>query len=134
MTSSFIKSNQIYEVLPLMNVRNLASGQLLRKVLLGDGLSPSACLRGYSCCVSGAGGALGRRPALSLGDSQLRVFAQGVLFVLLQHQSLSSHQEGGAGGGGGKPLGQLSLVAINPLSGRSILATRLHPPSTWSGR
>lgn len=61
----------------------------------------------------------------------LACFAQGVLFVLLQHQLISSHQEGG---GEGKLLGQLSLVAINPLSGRSILATRLHPPSAWSGR
>lgn len=63
----FIKSNQIDEVFPLMNRRNLNSGQLLRKVHLEEGLSPSACLRGYSCCVS-AGEALVRRSALSLGD------------------------------------------------------------------
>lgn len=72
---------------------------------------------------------------------QFRLFlfacvAQGVLFVLLQHQFLSSHQEVG----GEVPvkerknMGLLSLVAVNPLSGKSVLATRLYPPSTWSSR
>ncbi|TWW58907.1 partner and localizer of BRCA2 [Takifugu flavidus] len=89
---------------------NLDTGQLLQKVLLGDGFSHVACLRGYSY--------------------------SGVLFVLLQHQFLSSHQEGG----GEVPvkkrtnMGLLSLVAVNPLSGKSVLATRLYPPSTWSSR
>lgn len=63
-------------------------------------------------------------------------FAQGVLFVLLQHQFLSSHEEGEGEvpAKERKTLDLLSLVAINPLSGKSTLATRLYPPSAWSGR
>lgn len=117
-----------------MNHRNLNSGQLLQKVHLEDGFSHSACLRGYSYCVSVCEVPI-RWSAASLDDFYLR-FAQGVLFVLLQHQFLSSHEEGGGEVSmkEGKTMGLLSLVAINPLSGRSILAARLYPPSAWSGR
>ncbi|KAG8014621.1 Retinol dehydrogenase 8 [Nibea albiflora] len=100
---------------------NLKTGQLLQKIILGDSLTHTSCLRGYSYC--------------------------GVLFVLLQHQWLT-------------PLGEekreatakdqmfldkeevedrkktvlFSLLAINPLSGKSALATQLYPPKAWSGR
>ncbi|TMS23662.1 Partner and localizer of BRCA2 [Larimichthys crocea] len=65
---------------------NLKTGQLLRRIILGDSLSHTACLRGYSYC--------------------------GVLFVLLQHQSLTplggrrsrghGKRSNVFGGGGGK--------------------------------
>ncbi|XP_053274535.1 partner and localizer of BRCA2 [Pleuronectes platessa] len=98
-------------------VWNLKSGQLLRSIVLGDGLSHTACLRGYSHC--------------------------GVLFVLLQHQLLSSPEEGGMEAKAKdelfseedrKKTALFSLVAVNPLTGKSTLATRLFPPKAWSGR
>ncbi|XP_008300332.1 partner and localizer of BRCA2 [Stegastes partitus] len=97
-------------------VWNLKTGQLLSRVLLGDGLSHTACLRGYSYC--------------------------GVLFVLLQHQFLSSLEEeekeakikDGMLWDKEMKTALFSLVAINPLSGKSILATQLYPPKAWSGR
>ncbi|XP_055762286.1 uncharacterized protein LOC129839047 isoform X1 [Salvelinus fontinalis] len=51
---------------------NVATGQLLRSITLGDGFTDTTCLRGYSLC--------------------------GVLFVLLQHPSLCAveEEEGGA--------------------------------------
>ncbi|XP_034385287.1 partner and localizer of BRCA2 isoform X4 [Cyclopterus lumpus] len=90
-------------------VWNLKTGQLLRRILLGDGLSHTACLRGFSSC--------------------------GALFVLLQHQSLSS-PEGGATEEAeeGKKAALFSLVAVNPVSGKCALASRLFPPEAWSGR
>ncbi|XP_069385543.1 partner and localizer of BRCA2 [Paralichthys olivaceus] len=98
-------------------VWNLKSGQLLRRIVLGDGLSHTACLRGYSHC--------------------------GVLFVLLQHQLLSSledvENEAKAkdemfSEEDRKRTALFSLVAVNALSGKSVLATRLYPPEAWSGR
>ncbi|CAB1441906.1 unnamed protein product [Pleuronectes platessa] len=98
-------------------VWNLKSGQLLRSIVLGDSLSHTACLRGYSHC--------------------------GVLFVLLQHQLLSSPEEGGMEAKAKDELfaeedrkkdALFSLVAVNPLTGKSTLATRLFPPKAWSGR
>eukprot|EP00063_Salmo_salar_P010854 XP_013985689.1 PREDICTED: partner and localizer of BRCA2-like [Salmo salar] len=51
---------------------NVTTGQLLRRITLGDGFTDTTCLRGYSLC--------------------------GVLFVLLQHPSLCAveEEEGGA--------------------------------------
>ncbi|XP_034455253.1 partner and localizer of BRCA2 isoform X1 [Hippoglossus hippoglossus] len=98
-------------------VWNLKSGQLLRSIVLGDGLSHTACLRGYSHC--------------------------GVLFVLLQHQLLSSPEDVGMEAKAKdelfseedrKKAALFSLVAVNPLTGKSALATRLYPPKAWSGR
>ncbi|XP_035492658.2 partner and localizer of BRCA2 [Scophthalmus maximus] len=91
-------------------VWNLKSGQLLRTIVLCDGLSHTACLRGYSYC--------------------------GVLFVLLQHQLLSSleEEEKAAKAKEEERSALFSLVAVNPLSSRSVLATRLYPPTAWSGR
>ncbi|XP_060939301.1 partner and localizer of BRCA2 [Limanda limanda] len=98
-------------------VWNLKSGQLLRSIVLGDGLSHTACLRGYSHC--------------------------GVLFVLLQHQLLSSLEDEGMEAKAKDELfaeedrkkdALFSLVAVNPLTGKSALATRLYPPKAWSGR
>ncbi|KAE8300456.1 Partner and localizer of BRCA2 [Larimichthys crocea] len=98
---------------------NLKTGQLLRRIILGDSLSHTACLRGYSYC--------------------------GVLFVLLQHQSLTP-LEGEDREATAKDQMFLeeeverkktvlfSLLAINPLSGKSALATQLYPPKAWSGR
>ncbi|KAM4584087.1 uncharacterized protein palb2 isoform 2-T2 [Odontesthes bonariensis] len=93
---------------------NLKTGQLLCRVPLGDGLSHTACLRGYSYC--------------------------GVLLVLLQHHFLSSLEEE-------EKVGKMkdvseeetktaffSLVGVNPLSGKSVLAARLYPPTAWWGR
>ena len=77
------------------------------------------------------------------------MFAQGVLLVLLQHQYLGSivreevqsycwEEEGN-----GVPMEKarekpkttlFSLVAINALSGKSVVASRLHQPEAWSGR
>ncbi|KAI3353399.1 hypothetical protein L3Q82_019935, partial [Scortum barcoo] len=99
---------------------NLKTGQLLRRVILGDGLSHTACLRGYSYC--------------------------GVLFVLLQHQLLCSLEEEEVEASlkdqifleeeeeEKKKKALFSLVAVNPLSGKSVQATRLYPPKAWSGR
>ncbi|XP_074485817.1 uncharacterized protein palb2 isoform X1 [Sebastes fasciatus] len=90
-------------------VWNLKSGQLLQRIVLGDGLSHMACLRGYSYC--------------------------GVLFVLLQHQLLSSlEEEAKEKAEEKKKTALFSLVAVNPLSGKSVVATRLYPPKAWSGR
>ncbi|XP_072240831.1 uncharacterized protein palb2 [Leuresthes tenuis] len=93
---------------------NVKTGQLLCRVPLGDGLSHTACLRGYASC--------------------------GVLLVLLQHHFLSSLEEE-------EKVEKVkdvseeetktaffSLVGVNPLSGKSIPAARLHPPEAWSGR
>lgn len=72
------------------------------------------------------------------------VGAQGVLFVLLQHQLLSSLEEEERESTKKdqmfleeeerKKRALLSLVAVNPLSGKSVLATRLYSPEAWSGR
>ncbi|XP_043971043.1 partner and localizer of BRCA2 [Gambusia affinis] len=94
---------------------NLKSGQLLSRVLLEDSLSNTACLKGYSYC--------------------------GVLFVLLQHQFLSSldQEEKKArekcllSEERSKPA-LFSLVGINPLSGRSVISSWLYPPDGWTGR
>ncbi|XP_010767501.1 partner and localizer of BRCA2, partial [Notothenia coriiceps] len=88
---------------------NLKTGQLLQRIILGEDLSHMACLRGYSYC--------------------------GVLFVLLQHQLLSSlEEEVKEKDEESKKMALFSLVAINPMSGKSTLATRLYPPNAWSGR
>ncbi|KAM7394567.1 hypothetical protein PAMP_021358 [Pampus punctatissimus] len=99
-------------------VWNLKTGQLLRRIVLGDGLSHTACLRGYSCC--------------------------GALLVLLQHHFLSSLEEEEKEAKvkdqmfvkeeERKRTALFSLVAVNPLSGKSVLATRLYAPKAWSGR
>ncbi|XP_035515359.1 partner and localizer of BRCA2 [Morone saxatilis] len=101
-------------------VWNLKTGQLLRRIILRDDLSHTACLRGYSYC--------------------------GVLFVLLQHQLLSSLEEEEREATSKdqmfveeeeeerKKTALLSLVAVNPLSGKSVKATQLYPPKAWSGR
>ncbi|XP_029291343.1 partner and localizer of BRCA2 isoform X2 [Cottoperca gobio] len=90
-------------------VWNLKTGQLLQRIILGDGLSHMACLRGYSYC--------------------------GVLFVLLQHQLLSSlEEEAKEKEEERKTIALFSLVAINPLSGKSVPATLLYPPKGWCGR
>ncbi|KAM9363749.1 uncharacterized protein palb2 [Symphorus nematophorus] len=96
---------------------NLKTGQLLRRIVLRDGLSHTACLRGYSYC--------------------------GVLFVLLQHQLLSSLEEEEKEATAKaqmfleeekKKAALFSLVAVNPLSGKSVQVTRLYAPKAWSGR
>ncbi|XP_077574622.1 partner and localizer of BRCA2 [Stigmatopora nigra] len=97
-------------------VWNLGNGHLLQKINLDGCLSNSSCLRAFSC--------------------------NGLLLVLLQHLSIcsfpndengtkdkmSSEQEKEES----PPL--FSLVALNPLSGKSVMATRLLPPASWSGR
>ncbi|XP_040043001.2 uncharacterized protein palb2 isoform X3 [Gasterosteus aculeatus] len=90
-------------------VWNLKTGQLLRRIALGDGLSHASCLRGFS--------------------------SRGALFVLLQHQQLGSPEDGAKKDEDERQsAAPLSLVAVNPLSGRSALASRLRPPEGWSGR
>ncbi|KAF3687911.1 Partner and localizer of BRCA2 [Channa argus] len=100
---------------------NLKTGQLLQRVTIAEDLSHTSCLRGYSYC--------------------------GVLFVLLQHQLLISLDREGTEV---KAKDQIfseepnkkemnktalfSLVAVNPLSGKSVVATKLYPPKAWSGR
>ncbi|XP_041840068.1 partner and localizer of BRCA2 isoform X2 [Melanotaenia boesemani] len=95
---------------------NVKTGQLLCRVLLGHGLSHTTCLKGYSYC--------------------------GMLLVLQQHQFLSSMEEEEKEV---KIKDEIvleeetkttlfSVVGINPLNGKSVLATRLHPPKAWSGR
>ncbi|KAK5607329.1 hypothetical protein CRENBAI_001013 [Crenichthys baileyi] len=89
---------------------NLKTGQLLSRVLLEQGLSNTACLRGYSYC--------------------------GVLLVLLQHQFLSSldqEEKNHMSSEAKMKPALLSLVGINPLSGKSVLVTRLCPPKGWTG-
>ncbi|XP_021163598.2 partner and localizer of BRCA2 isoform X2 [Fundulus heteroclitus] len=95
---------------------NLKTGHLLTRVLLEPGLSNTACLRGYS--------------------------ERGVLFVLLQHQFLSSldQEEKEAKEKHQMPSEEemkpalLSLAAVNPMNGKSVLAARLCPPKGWTGR
>ncbi|XP_017280375.1 partner and localizer of BRCA2 [Kryptolebias marmoratus] len=96
---------------------NSKTGQLLCSVLLGHGLSHTACLRGYS--------------------------QSGVLLVLLQHHFLNSLDDDDDDEAIIKDqmfseeetkTALFSLVGINPLSGKSVLATRLCPPKGWSGR
>ncbi|CAG5928735.1 unnamed protein product [Menidia menidia] len=96
-------------------VWNLKTGLLLCRVRLGESLSHTACLRGYSYC--------------------------GVLLVLLQHHFLSSMEEENEKEVKIRDLSEegtktafFSLVGINPLSGKSVLASRLYPPEAWSGR
>lgn len=74
------------------------------------------------------------------------VGAQGVLFVLLQHQLLSSLEEEEREAAEKdqmfseeeveerKQTALFSLVAVNPLTGKAVSATRLYPPKVWSGR
>lgn len=67
---------------------------------------------------------------------------QGVLFVLLQHHFLSSLTEEVKDAElkiqmcSEEELKAVlfSLVAINPVSGKWHLATRLYPPKAWTGR
>lgn len=71
---------------------------------------------------------------------------QGVLFVLMQHQFLSSLEEVGNQTTAEEDhmplerdkeverLAMFSWVSVNPLSGKSVLATQLCPPKAWSGR
>ncbi|CAL8330733.1 unnamed protein product [Merluccius merluccius] len=80
---------------------NLSTGQLLQRILLDEGLTHTACLRGYSY--------------------------SGVLIVLLQHQYLGSIARE-------EKTTLFSLVAVNALSGKSVIADRLHQPEAWSGR
>ncbi|XP_068444643.1 partner and localizer of BRCA2 [Clinocottus analis] len=90
-------------------VWNLKTGQLLRRIILRDGLSHTACLRGFSSC--------------------------GALFVLLQHQLLSSPEDKATEEEEDtKKAALFSLVAVNPVSGKTALASRLHAPKAWSGR
>lgn len=141
--------------------RNLKTGQLLRRILLGDGFSHMACLRGYSYCVSLFALHVMGLPVIvkmplppelshSSGDFTPACFcvyvgAQGVLFVLLQHQLLSSLEEEEKKATSKdqtlleeeeerKKTALFSLVAVNPLSGKSVQATWLCPPKAWSGR
>lgn len=66
---------------------------------------------------------------------------QGVLFVLLQHQFLSSLDQEEKKAREkcllleerSKPA-LFSLVGINPLSGRSVISSWLYPPDGWTGR
>ncbi|KAI4832423.1 hypothetical protein KUCAC02_015392 [Chaenocephalus aceratus] len=91
-------------------VWNLKTGQLLQRIILGEVYRTWPCLRGYSYCVR-------------------------VLFVLLQHQLLSSlEEEVKEKDEESKNMALFSLVAINPMNGKSTLATRLYPPNAWSGR
>lgn len=128
--------------------RNLKTGQMLQRIVLRDGFLNSACLRAYSYCVS--------RIILPLSIpnawdrlSNPYVFLcvcvgeQGVLFVLLQHQLLCSLEEVGRQHREKdqeimeeekKRTALLSLVAVNPVNGKSIPVTRLYPPKAWSGR
>lgn len=67
-----------------------------------------------------------------------------MLFVLLQHQLLSSLEEVGREHTEKdqeimeeeekKRTALLSVVAVNPVNGKSVPVTRLYPPKAWSGR
>lgn len=72
---------------------------------------------------------------------------QGVLLVLLQHQFLGSLEEEEKRTEAKEEMfpkeeteeertkaALFSLVAVNPLSGKSVPATHLYPPKAWSGR
>ncbi|KAK2817319.1 hypothetical protein Q5P01_025510 [Channa striata] len=88
---------------------NLMTGQLLQRVLIGQDLSHTSCLRGYSCC--------------------------GVLFVLLQNQQLITlNREENVNKVEKNKSALFCLVAVNPLNGKSVVATKLYPPKAWSGR
>lgn len=87
----------------------------------------------------------GRLPVVSLfrrfSFLCVSVGAQGVLFVLLQHQLLSSLEEEERQARAKDQVEEerekaalFSLVAVNPLSGKSFLAAHLCPPKAWSGR
>lgn len=67
--------------------------------------------------------------------------------MLLQHQLLSSPEEAEKEAKAKdqmfseedkdvekKETAFFSLVAVNPLSGKSVLASKLFPPTAWSGR
>ncbi|XP_054599608.1 partner and localizer of BRCA2 isoform X2 [Nothobranchius furzeri] len=84
---------------------NLNSGQLLSRVLLSHGLSQASCLRGYAHCFLS-----------SLNDEKE---------ATIEEQRFLTEDTRTA---------MFSLVGINPLNGKSILATRLCPPEAWSGR
>lgn len=88
---------------------------------------PSVCLRGFSYRVS-----LFRLIRVKLSPSSERltpVFpAQGVLFVLLQHQQLVTVEEER------EKRAFFSVVAVNPLNRTSMVLTQLYPPTVWSGR
>ena len=90
-------------------------------------------------------------PVLSLKKKKMfcvsLVCAQGLLVVLLQHQYLGSiareevqsyHQEDDTVSMETEKEKQkttlFSLVAVNALSGKSVVADRLHQPEAWSGR
>lgn len=98
---------------------NIKTGHLLQKVTLGDALSHSACLRGYSF--------------------------GGALFVLMQHNFLGSPEELEKErtlkpqtfletDKEEKKTILFSLVAVNPRSRKSFLATQLYQPKSWCGR
>ncbi|XP_077381731.1 uncharacterized protein palb2 isoform X2 [Festucalex cinctus] len=97
-------------------VWNLKSGHLLQKMELDDSLSHTTCLRGFSC--------------------------RGALLVVLQHEFLGCPQTKQDIATGEmlskqedeKEPALFSLVAVNPLSGKSVLAARLEPPTSCSGR
>ncbi|XP_077426974.1 uncharacterized protein palb2 [Vanacampus margaritifer] len=97
-------------------VWNLKSGHLLRKIELDDSLSHTSCLKGFSC--------------------------RGALLVLLQHeflgslptkQNLAKDEMFSQQKEKNEPA-LFSLVAVNPLSGKSVLVAHLEPPASWSGR
>lgn len=102
---------------------------------MGDDFTHTSCLRGFSYCVSlctFTRGITACHKTSSLSNSS--VCGQGVLFVLLQHQLLSSLEEDEAKSKDLKEGSFLSLIAVNPLSGKSVLATKLYPHNAWSGR
>lgn len=104
-----------------------------RRQFVTHGLSQRILPQGESVCSSSHVAAFHHDRDLS--DC---VCAQGVLFVLLQHQLFSSveveEKSQGEEEEARKKMALLSLVAVNPLSGKSVLATQLCPPSAWSGR
>ncbi|KAM9819002.1 uncharacterized protein palb2 isoform 2-T2 [Syngnathus typhle] len=97
-------------------VWNLKNGHLLQKVQLDASLSHTTCLRGFSC--------------------------RGVLLVLLQHlfadcphaRQNSTNDETFPNQREKKKPALFSMLAVNPLSGKSILAAPLETPASWSGR
>ncbi|XP_061840162.1 partner and localizer of BRCA2 [Nerophis lumbriciformis] len=97
-------------------VWNVKSGHLLQTLDLSGTLSHTSCLRGYSY--------------------------GGVLLVLVQHPTLSAPQQEDDKRQREKFLKEedakksslFSLVAVNPHNAKSVLAARLDPPTSWSGR